>query len=451
MTYRTLVSALVLSLAALGCSEEQAPRPSTVVVPLQVKRGLLVARGMGDIDGLRKTNSIEALRCNYKRGFRWFDVDLATTADGELMCFNAGSEKQAGLPRRISELPVAEVEGKKYAQRYPITRLTRLLDETDRLGDVVLVLDTEGWTERVERALSRTLVYGPHRSTRIVLQFHREKNLKKVLSLSRDLNAGVVLILDRNSVDDAEAEQLVKKASPIAVVTTRERFSPWLAQRMHALHTPVLVQVVNDHEQIVSLARAGADGFYTDSYLPFGALAAEPSLALDCGATQPSARELAPWTQRDLRHEADVSLSACAERKGKHVVLSGCGAGASLHTTPLPAPPGKAIHVELDAEAGAAAVQLGIELLERAGVAREIRPRETISLSPNERRTVKRQVALPQGSPGLEVTIALAGAEQHLTVRRLRVAHGGFGEEEQQAPSHLERDTQQDTDPDAGR
>jgi glycerophosphoryl diester phosphodiesterase len=440
---KNLIGGLVLSLAALACSKREEPSTSattaTAAAPLQVKRGLLVARGMGDIDGVRTTNSLEALRCNYKRGFRWFDVDLATTADGELMCFHKGDEKLAGLSQRISDLTVAEVEGKKYAERYPITRLPKLLEETDRLGDVVLVLDTEGWSERVEQALSRTLGYGPKHATRLVLQFYGDKELKNVTTLSREINAGVLLKIPGTRGDDAIVEELAKKSSPLAVAVSSERFTPWLAERLHAINTPVLVYTVNDHHEIVRLTRAGADGFYTDGYLPFGTLAADPTVAFNCGETKPSAQALAPWTRRDLHHQAEVHLPGCANRKGKRVELKECEANAMVRSDGLAVPPRTAVHVEVDAEASDTAASFWIEAVEGQRF-RALQPREEVSLKPKERRTVKLDFDLADGSSAVEARLGLASKKDQLTLHRLRVFHGEVLSEVEPIPVQIERD-----------
>jgi glycerophosphoryl diester phosphodiesterase len=431
--FKNLVGSLVLSvLGVLACRQGDEPQPAattgTNVAPLQVKRGLLIAHGLGGIDGLRNTNSLEALRCNYKRGFRWFDVDVAATSDDEPVAFHKGDEKSAGLSQPISSLPITEVEGKKYAGRYPITRLSKLLDETDQLGDVVLVFDTAGWSERMEHALSRTLGYGPKHSTRFILQVYREKDLSSISRLGKEVGAGILINLHQSEADDAKVEEMAKKASPLAVVTSTERFTPWLAERLHAINTPVLVQTVNDHRDIVSLTRAGADGFYTDRYVPFATLAADPTAVLNCGETKPSAEALAPWTRRDLQHPADVQLPSCATRKGRSVELTNCDDKASLRSDALDVPPGQAVHVELDAEAGDRGVtSFWLDLVQKLRKDREpkpLRPRELISLKAKERRTFKYDVELPQGSRGVEARIGLASNKDRLILYRLRVYQG---------------------------
>lgn len=447
--YKSLVGSLAL-LAALGCANKDSATPVTTeaLAPLQVKRGLLVAHGMGGIDGVRTSNSIEALHCNYKRGFRWFELDLATTSDGELMCFHKGDERLAGLPQNISDLSVADVEGKKYAGRYPITRLSKLLEETNRLGDVVLLLDTEGWSDRMEQALSRTLGYGPKRSTRVVLQAYREKDLKSLTALAKELDAGILLNLQQTAVDDAKVEELVKKTSPIAVVASTERFTPWLAERLNAVNTPVLVHTINEHKDIVSLTRAGASGFYTDRYVPFGTLASDPTAAFNCGETKVSAQALAPWTRRDLRNRDEVKLPSCAERKGRRVLLKDCDEKARVRSDGLSVPAGKTVHVELDAQASDLPATFWIEIVEkirREDEPKSLRKREVITLAAKERRTVKLDVELPQGSRNVEARLGLATKKDQLNLHKLQVFQGDPSVEAAETPP-----TPSQADPDAG-
>jgi glycerophosphoryl diester phosphodiesterase len=404
---------------------------------------LLVAHALGGIDGLRNTNSLEAMRCNYKRGFRWFEVDIASTSDDVPVCFRKGDEKSAGLAQPIASLPVAEVEGKKYAGRYPISRLSTLLAETDQLGDVVLVFDTEGWSDRMEHALSRTLGYGPKHKTRLVLQAYREKDLSSISTLSKEIGAGVLLNLHQSEADDAKIEEMVKKASPLAVVAGTDRFTPWLADRLHAINTPILVHTVNDHRDVVSLTRAGADGFYTDRYVPFATLAADPTSVLNCGETKPSAAALAPWTRRDLQHPSDIRLPSCATRKGRVVALAECDEKTSLRSDPLDVPAGQAVHVEIDAEAGDSAANLWLDVVQKIRKDREpkpLRPRELISLKAKERRTLKYDLELPDGSRGVEARLGLSSKKDRLTLHRLRVYQGEAAAEPEPGTTTPEQD-----------
>jgi glycerophosphoryl diester phosphodiesterase len=418
------VGVLLALSVTLACKREGEPTAASggaTPAPLSVRRGLLLASGLGGIDGVPHSNSLEALRCNHRRGFRWFEADLTATAEGELVCFHKGDEKLAHLPGRIWNLTIGDLEGKKYADRFAIVRFSSLLAETDKLGDVVLVLDTEGWSKRMQQAVSRSLGYGPKHATKIVLQVYGEKDIEEMIPLSKELGAG--LLLNLNDTDDAKAEELVKKTSFLAVVARTTRFTPWLAERLHAARVPVLVQTVNEHRDIVNLSRAGADGFFTDTYLPYEGIAADPSAVLDCDATKPSPEQLHIWSERSTSRQSDYRLPACGKRSAGLIELSDCDERAALRSNLLAVPTAQTLHVELDAEAGNAPANFWLELTQKKAP-KAVKPRELISLKAKERRTLNYDVELPQGSPGVEARLGLVSKKDALIVHRLVMFHG---------------------------
>jgi len=338
MLKKIVVGLLVVGVSGLACKKEEAAQKSSGAQlagheagSLRVKRGVLVANALGAMGALRNTNSIEALKCNYERGFRWFEVDLALTADNELVCFHKGDEKLAELPDKVSKLPLSAVEGKKYAGQFGIARLSTVLAEAERLDDVVLVANTNGWSERIQTVVSSALggADKASRRTRIILQAYKGADLPSVVRLSNELGAGVMLNLDHAQEGDEEVEALAKKHSLLAVVTDSKRFTPWLVQRLHAIDVPVLVHTLNEHRDIVSFMRAGADGFYTDRYVPYEAMAADPVAAIGCG-TSPTTTEPNPWAERDAMQPRQFRLRQCAKRRTGRIDLAGCDARPAI-------------------------------------------------------------------------------------------------------------------------
>lgn len=427
MSKGAVVGLLLALSATFACRRDSNPVPSPAsglseATPLAVQRGLLLASGLGNIDGVPHSNSIEALRCNYRRGFRWFELDLTATVEGELVAFHRGDERLARLPGRIWNLGIATLDGKRYADRFPIARLSAVLAEADKLSDVVLVLDTQGWSKRMQQAVSRTLGYGPKHTTRLVFQVYGEKDLEEMLPLSKEL--GAALLLNANDIDDdAKVEELVKKTSYLAVVANTARFTPWFAARVHAAHLPVLVQTVNEHRDIVTLSRAGADGFFTDHYLPYETIAADPGAALDCGATEASPEQLHIWTERNIARQTDFPLPSCAKRKADALELSGCDERTILRMNSLAVPVGKPVHLTLEAEAGTTPASFWVELTQKKAP-KAVKAREQLSLKPKERRTFDYIVDLPQGSAGVEARLGLATRKDDLVLHRLAVFHG---------------------------
>lgn len=421
-----LVGALGALAFAPSCKREQSAAPAATRgadAPLAVKRGLLIASGLGSIDGLAHTNSIEALRCNYRRGFRWFEVDLSTSVEGELVSFHEGDEKVARLPDLLSTLSIADIEKRKYADRFPIVSFSKLLKEADGLGDVVLVIDADGWPAKLEHAVSRALGYGPKHTTKILFQVFGESDLERVAPLSKELAAGVLLNLRHTQADDARIEELAKKNAFLAVVTPTARFTPWLAERLHAAQLPVLVQNVNEHRDIVNLTRAGADGFFTDRYLPYDRIAEDPTVAMECGATKPSGAELHNWTERDMKRQSDYRLPSCAKRKATRIEFADCDEHGILRTSPLAVPAAQTLHIELEVEAGSTPSAFWLEL----GQARKpnvLRQRETVTLKANERKTLNYDVSLADGSQGAEVRLGVSSKKDTLVLHRLVAYHG---------------------------
>ncbi len=421
--FRPLFLGALLAFACLpACKSEgggsTAARPPA---PAGVQRGLLIARAGGSIDGVDHSNSLEALRCNHARGFRWFEIDLEVTADNELVCFHEGDEKAAGLKQEVTYLPVAQVESQKFADRFAIPRFSALLAEADRLGDVVLVLDTGG-SQEVEQALSRLLGSNSARKSRIVLQARGLEELAGVAELSKSLGTDMILNVSQSDVDDAKIEEAVKQQRLLAVAINSKRFTPWLAERMRAAGTPVLVHTVNDHKDIVSLSRAGADGFYTDRYVPFERISADAKVLMECGKERPSEAQLRAWTDRDLAQRRDFKLPKCAKRTGSVVQLTGCDEGATVQSNALPVPGGRPLRVDVEVEAGETGGSFWLELVQKGrGV---LKQRESITLAPKERRAVHHDVDLPKGSQGVEARLGVSSPKDRLTLHRFRVSHG---------------------------
>jgi hypothetical protein len=190
------------------------------------------------------------------------------------------------------------------------------------------------------------------------------------------------------------------------------------------------------------MTRAGADGFYTDRYVPFDTLAADPAVTFNCGETKASVQALVPWMRRDLAHKEDVHLPGCADRKGRSVELAGCDERAMLRSHGLAVPPGTSLQVEIEVEAGASPANFWVELVEKLQERkppRSLRPREQISLKAKERRTLNMDLALPQGSR-VEARLGLATKKDQLNVHKLRVFHGEVPVETDPTPSQAEQD-----------
>jgi glycerophosphoryl diester phosphodiesterase len=395
-------------LLAAGCAKKDGsksldPVPGNGV--LQVSRGLLVANSLGAVDGSSHAGALEALQCNHKRGFRWFEVDVAVTSDGKLVCFNRQDKKGTGLPKPIHELTVAVV------------------DEANRLGDVVLVLDTRRWSKKTSQAVGRAIREsedGPH-AARFVLQAYSKKDLGVVDKLAKQIDASVLLNLHQMGADDAQVVTMAAQHRVLAVLAGVQRFTPWLAERLHERDIPILVNTVNEHKDVLELTRAGADGFFTDHYLPYGVVAKDPTALYECGAAAPSSAQLLPWLERDAMQAGQYSLAPCARRLEDRVELEGCGKRPAVYGVNFAVPPKQAVRLELDAEAPANGARFWLEMAHE-NRKQPARAREALTLAANERRLFTFDVPLPNGSPGIETRLGLESEKERLVIYKLRIS-----------------------------
>lgn len=405
---------LALTVACRGTSEaEPAPKPPS---------GVLVAHAMGGIDGLSYTNSLEALRCNHARGYRWFEVDLAETLDHEIVAFHPGLESRLSLDRKMHEVPFSAVRQARYKGKYPLATFREVLSEARSLGDVVLVTDTKNWQPSMLAGIRQVVTdtLGGGREPRIVLQSYGENDIEAVAALARELGGGVILTLYKTQASDQAVLDMATQHRVVAVTASRGRFTPWLAERLHSEQIPVLVHTVNDHQQVTQLVQAGADGFYTDDYLPYASITADRRRTFDCGATERSPASLRSWLDRSLANSSEhYHLSTCAKSKGGRVELSGCDSKAAITGPKLATPPGAALHVVLDVEAPAGGSYFWYQMNWRDGSKEK---RTKIRLEPNERRQLARDSVLPAGSAGVDVKLGLYGSTTNLIVHELRVS-----------------------------
>lgn len=92
---------IIFALLLSGCAGDL-PEPSL----------MLIAHRGGVVDARRSENSIKALEEAIRRGYTHVEVDARVTADGHVVCFHEDElMEEAGIPGRISELPLDSVIG----------------------------------------------------------------------------------------------------------------------------------------------------------------------------------------------------------------------------------------------------------------------------------------------------------------------------------------------------
>ncbi|MFF5937826.1 glycerophosphodiester phosphodiesterase family protein [Streptomyces sp. NPDC012508] len=217
----------------------------------------------GTADGLE--NTAAAFRRAAAAGYRYFETDVHTTADGALVAFHDSTlDRVTDTAGRIRDLPWAAVREARVAGKEPLPLFEELLEEfpearwnvdlkaeSSLVPLVDLIRRTKAWdricvgsfTEsRVARAQR---LAGPQLATSYGVKGVAALRLRS-LGIPAALRAGAV------------AAQVPERQGGITVVDRR------FVREAHARGLQVHVWTVNDPERMNSLLDLGVDGIMTD-------------------------------------------------------------------------------------------------------------------------------------------------------------------------------------------
>lgn len=99
----------------------------------------VVAHAMGDWNGEKYLNCLEAFETNYSRGARVFETDLHITSDDKTVLFHEGYEKRFGLPNHFTESQF--LNAKPFGAT--LMNLVSLVQLTKKYPDVKIVTDVK--------------------------------------------------------------------------------------------------------------------------------------------------------------------------------------------------------------------------------------------------------------------------------------------------------------------
>jgi glycerophosphoryl diester phosphodiesterase len=257
-------------LAALSCWPAERFRGPERVQPPD---GVLIAHALGGIEGTTYSNSKEAFEHSWRLGFRWFEVDLSTTADSVLVCFHERYESHIGLDVPVSEVTAARFLKSTYDGRFSPLTFEDLLRMLAGRPGAVLVTDTKELSadvmERLDAAIRRV---DPALRAQIVVQIYRPEDLELVRTSERRHGAfgGVIFTLYQIDISNDEVLDFVDRSGLWLITASKRRFDSGLARALHGRGARIFVHTLNDPERMRKLTAEGANGFYTDFVAPSG-------------------------------------------------------------------------------------------------------------------------------------------------------------------------------------
>ncbi|RCH67224.1 glycerophosphodiester phosphodiesterase [Streptomyces sp. SDr-06] len=217
----------------------------------------------GAADGIE--NTAAAFERAAKAGYRYFETDVHTTADGRLVAFHdATLDRVTDARGRIAELPWAEVRRARVAGREPLPLFEELLEafpgarwnvdlkaESALVPLIDLIRRTGAWDRVCVGSFSEARVARAHRlaGPRLATSY----GVRGVAAL-RLRSYGLAVPLRAGAV----SAQVPERQSGIPVVDRR------FVQTAHALGLQVHVWTINDPARMTALLDLGVDGIMTD-------------------------------------------------------------------------------------------------------------------------------------------------------------------------------------------
>ncbi|MFI5905336.1 glycerophosphodiester phosphodiesterase family protein [Streptomyces cyaneofuscatus] len=217
----------------------------------------------GAADGVE--NTAAAFRRAATAGYRYFETDVHTTADGRLVAFHDPTlDRVTDATGRISALPWSEVRRARVGGTEPLPLFEELLEEFPEARwnvDVKaepaleplleLIRRTDAWDRVCVGSFSEARVARAHRlaGPRLATSY----GVRGVLGL-RLRSYGIPAPLRTGAV----CAQVPERQSGIPVVDAR------FVRTAHALGLQVHVWTVNEPERMAALLDLGVDGIMTD-------------------------------------------------------------------------------------------------------------------------------------------------------------------------------------------
>ena len=223
----------------------------------------LAAHACGEYNGIRYTNSLDALNANYKKGFRLYEIDFNYTSDGRIVLIHdwiwAGKRL---LGQEGKTFSYAEFKQAKPARHLTLMALDDLASWLKTHRDVQIITDCKKDNVRMLKAIAEN----HPEMTRILIP--QMGGFQEYAQLSGLGYRNIILALYKTHYKDSEVLQFVKNHSVYAVSMTEKRAETSLPSQLKKQNIRVFAHTVNSFALARRLYGNGVYGIYTDSILP---------------------------------------------------------------------------------------------------------------------------------------------------------------------------------------
>jgi glycerophosphoryl diester phosphodiesterase len=255
----------------------------------------LIAHGLGGIDGVDYTNSLEAFKANYDKGQRVFEVDFSLTKDGQLAARHdwmgyLAQKFEQDIPEEKLEEPLTLREFKSYKilEQYTPLSFADVARISKQYPDVYFITDTKETDPDLvikQFTIIRNTVnrIDPTILDRFIPEIYSPEMMDIVKGIIPFKH--VIFSIYLSPMEPDEVVQYVQDNNIHVIAMPTERATKSFIQKLNAVGAVTYAHSLNKVSDVRSLLRMGVHGVYTD-FLSYNDLGIDPA---PLAATVPTA------------------------------------------------------------------------------------------------------------------------------------------------------------------
>ena len=234
----------------MGCDKRPPPEISAI------------AHSGGGINGMKYTNSIEALNHNYERGFELFEIDFSWTLDNQVVCLHDWGKTAAWLLNYAEKEPLnmdqfkALKNDKLNLTPCDLFSLNKWLTEHPKS---FIITDFKGRNNEGLAMMLETIIDAKHR---IIPQFTQPEHYETIKDM------GFKHLIWTLFSYQGSNEDLIKHSSQMnlfAITMPPNRAKTSVSKNLHNIGIPTYVHTINSQTEALDYQeKYGLTSVYTD-------------------------------------------------------------------------------------------------------------------------------------------------------------------------------------------
>lgn len=221
----------------------------------------LIAHAGGAVYGYRRTNSKEALDASYQNGFRYFEIDLERTSDGEIVLIHDWDGMAARMFFERGEKTLEEFKTSDTFMNLTVMDLDDLLSWLKRHPDCRVITDIKrdnlGLLTDIRSAAGGNL-------PQFIPQVYSYEEYDKTIEIGYE---DVILTLYQMGAD-SELSHFALSKKPWAITIPESLLSEELLSELSSTGVRLFSHTINTLDIWEKWHAEGLYGIYTDYFLP---------------------------------------------------------------------------------------------------------------------------------------------------------------------------------------